>query len=171
MRGELLHNFREVCRRHKLAFTHQRWVTYEALHEMGGHPTPEELYAYVREQLPSISLATVYKTINTFLAAGIVREANLHHGPLRVDANLAPHHHLLCTRCKSLVDIDEVSLGPLLIKGVLPAGFRVERFAVEVQGLCVDCAAVPQRDHEHALPAGTGEDTSASATQLKRLAS
>ena len=168
MRGELLHKFRELCRRNDLAFTHQRGAVYEALYSMRGHPTPEELYARVREQVPSISLATVYKIIHTFLAAGIVQEVSLHHGPLRVEGNPEPHHHMVCTGCKSIVDIDEVAIGPLLIKSTLPQEFTVQRLLVEVQGICAACAALPQQAKGLQLQTDSRED--APALLLKRLA-
>src|SRR5579884_3807709 len=97
-----LSDFRELCRRHNLAVTHQRQVIYESLISMPGHPSPEEVYARVRRSIPAISLATVYKTINTFLESGILHEVSLHHGSLRVDPNPHPHHHLVCTECKSI---------------------------------------------------------------------
>lgn len=140
MRGELLEQFREVCRRHDLAATHQRAVIYEALFSLPGHPTPEEIYARVREQVPSMSLATVYKTINTFLEAGIVREASLHHGSIRLDSRISPHHHIVCTDCKALFDLEAPELAPALPRSVLPLGFEVQRLSIEVQGLCQSCA-------------------------------
>jgi Fur family transcriptional regulator, peroxide stress response regulator len=140
MRGELLHKFRELCRQRGLAVTHQRTIIYEALFSMSGHPSPEQVYTRVRQQIPSISLATVYKTINTFLETGIVHEASPHHGSIRLDSNLEPHHHMICTRCKTIFDLDQEAIGPLLMKGTLPNGFRVQRFSVEVLGLCERCA-------------------------------
>jgi Fur family peroxide stress response transcriptional regulator len=140
MRGELLHKFRELCRERDLAVTHQRTSIYEALYSMPGHPTPEQVYERVRQQIPSISLATVYKTINTFIETGIVREASLHYGSIRLDSNLEPHHHMVCTKCKTIFDLKQGAIGPVLMKGALPNGFRVQRLAVEVLGLCERCA-------------------------------
>jgi len=140
MRGELLHKFRELCRQRDLAVTHQRAIIYEALFSMSGHPTPEQVYERVRQQIPSISLATVYKTINTFLETGIVHEASLHHGSIRLDSNLEPHHHMVCTKCKAICDLKQEAIGPVLMNGTLPNGFRLQRFSVEVLGLCERCA-------------------------------
>lgn len=140
MRGELLNSFRELCRQHDLAVTHQRAVIYEALYSMSGHPSPEQVYERVRQQIPSISLATVYKNINTFIETGIVHETSLHHGSIRLDSNLQPHHHIVCTKCKAILDLDQEAIGPVLMKGTLPDGFQVQRLAVEVLGLCERCA-------------------------------
>jgi Fur family transcriptional regulator, peroxide stress response regulator len=152
MRGDLLHQFRELCQQRGLAVTHQRTIIYEALFSMPGHPSPEEVYERVREQIPSISLATVYKTINTFLETGIVHEASLHHGSIRLDSNLEPHHHMVCTKCKAIFDLDPEAIGPVLMKGALPNGFQVQRLSVEVLGLCERCAA-----SQKSLPQGANQ--------------
>jgi len=140
MQGELLHKFRELCRQRDLAVTHQRITIYEALSSMPGHPSPEQVYECVRQQISSISLATVYKTINTFIETGIVHEASLHHGSIRLDSNLEPHHHMVCTKCKTIFDLKQGAIGPVLLKGTLPNGFRAQRLSVEVLGLCERCA-------------------------------
>jgi Fe2+ or Zn2+ uptake regulation protein len=132
-------SFREVCSRAGLAVTHQRQVLYEVLHSIPGHPSPEEVYLRVKRRIPSISLATVYKNIHLFLEFGIFREVSLHHGSLRVETNPRPHHHLVCTVCKSITDIDEETLGFRHEAGTLPDGFLVERYAVDVLGRCPVC--------------------------------
>jgi Fe2+ or Zn2+ uptake regulation protein len=132
--------FRELCRRQGLAATHQRAVIYDSLMSAPGHPSPEEVYAVVREQIPSISLATVYKTLHTFVESGVVRELSLHHGSLRVDAVTEPHHHLVCTRCKAVFDLDEDALKPPQLVGKIPKGFRVQGMSIELHGLCHKCA-------------------------------
>jgi Fur family peroxide stress response transcriptional regulator len=135
-----LPDFRELCRKSGLAVTHQRQVIFDSLGRMPDHPSPEDVYAVVKRAIPSISLATVYKTLHTFVEHGILRELSPHHGTLRVDWNTHAHHHLICTRCKKVMDIDDDELGPVKVKRKLPKGFKVERVAVEVQGLCAQCS-------------------------------
>ena len=72
---------------------------------------------------------------------GLLREVSLLHESLRVDANLDTHHHLVCTRCKSVTDLPESALAPLKLRGRLPGHFRAHKFNVEVQGLCARCAS------------------------------
>ncbi len=141
MRRESYNDFRQLCRAHKLAATHQRQRIYEALMSHPGHYSPEEIYEQVKPHLPSISLATVYKNLKTFIEAGMLREVTPHHGAWRIDANLHPHHHLVCTRCHSITDLPVEMLAPVKLRGRLPAGFRVEKFSLEVQGLCRTCAS------------------------------
>lgn len=134
-------HFRDLCHQHGLAATHQRQIIYEAVMSLPGHPSPETIYGRVREKIPSISLATVYKNIRTFMESGMLREVSLHHGSLRVEANRQPHHHLVCVQCKSIMDLDEAALGPVELRHKLPRGFQVKRIAVDVLGLCERCAA------------------------------
>jgi Fur family peroxide stress response transcriptional regulator len=145
-------DFRALCRRHGLAATHQRQLIYETLMSLTGHPSPEMVYERVRRKIPSISLATVYKNLHTFVERGVLREVSLHHGSLRVDANHEPHHHAVCMKCKSIVDIQEEALTPIRLRGAPPAGFQVERFAVDVLGICAACAARSHRPRKTASP-------------------
>ena len=133
-------DFRELCRRHGLALTHQRAVIYDSLMAAPGHPRPEEVYEVVRKEIPSISLATVYKTLHTFVESGVLRELSLHHGSLRVDPVTEPHHHLVCTKCKAVFDLDEDALEAPHITGKIPKGFRVQGISVELHGLCEKCS-------------------------------
>ena len=139
MRESSTTSFAELSRRAGLPVTHQRQVIYDALVAMPGHPSPEEVYARVRKRVPSISLATVYKNLNRFLKAGLLQEMSVHHGSLRVEVNDHPHHHLVCSSCKRIEDIDSEQIGPLHVRGRLPKGFAVQRFAVDVIGLCARC--------------------------------
>jgi Fur family peroxide stress response transcriptional regulator len=132
-------DFRDLCRRRHLAATHQRKIIYETVMSLHGHPSPEVIYDKVKRKIPSISLATVYNNIRTFLESGMLREVSMHHGSLRVEPNGHAHHHLVCVRCKRISDLDAESLGPLKIK-VRPRGFRVTRIAVDVLGVCAECA-------------------------------
>lgn len=134
---------RKVFREAGLSLTHQRVVLYRAVLEMRSHPSPEAIYERVRDEIPSISLGTVYKNIRAFMDAGLVREVSPHHGTLRLETNLEEHHHLVCTRCKAIVDLEETDLEPVRLRRELLGGFRVDRYSVEFRGLCAVCSAKP----------------------------
>jgi Fur family peroxide stress response transcriptional regulator len=133
--------FREVCKRNGIAMTHQRQVLYEVMQQMEGHPSPEDIYDWVKKKIPAISLATVYKNIHLFVESGVLRELSLHHGSVRLEMNGEEHHHAVCSRCKCVSDLDEKSLGLLTKRQKLPGGFLVERYSVDVIGLCSACQA------------------------------
>ena len=132
--------FQQLCHDKHLAATHQRLVLYRALMQMPDHPNPEQVYECVRTELPSISLATVYKTLHLFLEAGIIREVSPHHGSLRIEPNTGHHHHFLCLRCHAITDLDVENVDVSPLKDAVPAGFRIAEVALEVRGLCRQCA-------------------------------
>jgi Fur family peroxide stress response transcriptional regulator len=132
--------FRRLCSDQGLSVTHQRHIIYEALMSMHDHPSPEAVYDRVRRKVPSISLATVYKNIHTFVEHGLVQEVSLHHGSTRLETNLDPHHHLVCVRCKAMVDLPDDEIEPVRMKKRAPKGFHIHRYSVEIIGLCPACA-------------------------------
>jgi Fe2+ or Zn2+ uptake regulation protein len=133
--------FRELASKHGLAVTHQRQVVYEAVIAAHGHYSPEQIYASVRKRIPSISLATVYNNLRLFVEHGLLREVTPHASTLRVDGNLEPHHHLVCSRCKSVQDIEGDFIDLKRISRQVPAGFDLTHPVVEVFGLCSRCRA------------------------------
>jgi len=132
-------SFREICQENGIAVTHQRQVLYEVMQAMDGHPSPEEVYARVKKKIPAISLATVYKNIHLFVESGVFRKMSMHHGSVRVELNSEAHHHMVCSQCKAITDIGEKDLGLVSKQQRLPGGFLVERYAVDVIGLCAKC--------------------------------
>ncbi len=132
-------SFRDLCSEYGIAVTRQREVLYETMQGMHGHPSPEEVFAAVKQQIPSISLATVYKNIHLFVESGVFRELSMHHGTLRVEMNKHPHHHVVCSVCKRVADLDDVDLPVTAPQPTLPGGFLVERVSVDVIGVCAEC--------------------------------
>jgi Fe2+/Zn2+ uptake regulation proteins len=132
-------NFRELAWKHGMAATHQRKVIFEAVVASPGHYSPEQVYAVVRRRIPSVSLATIYNNLRLFVEKGLLREVTPHPSTLRVDGNLESHHHLVCTRCKSVQDIagDFIDFKRLIREA--PGGFDLTQPLIEVFGLCQRC--------------------------------
>ena len=133
--------FREMAAKRGLAVTHQRQVVYEAVIASHGHYSPEDVYAAVRRRIPSISLATVYNNLRLFVERGLLREVSPHAPTLLVDGNLEPHHHLVCSRCKSVQDIAGDFIDFKRLSPHVPQGFDLTQPVVEVFGLCRRCSA------------------------------
>lgn len=137
---EQVSEFRRRCREAGLSLTVQREMIYRVVLESKAHPSPEWIFEKVKAQAPAISLATVYKNIHAFLEAGLLREVTPNHGPVRLEANLSEHHHLVCVQCRTIIDLDEADVEPVSLLRRPPAGFRLMRSSVEFQGLCGACA-------------------------------
>ena len=137
---QVIEAFRTACARQGLAVTHQRLVIYSALAATRSHPTPEDVYDRVRKEIPTISLGTVYKNIRTFIEHGLLGEVSLFHGQARLETNLKPHHHLVCRRCKAIVDLRDEDLEPVRLRSRAPGAFKIQHYSVEAIGICQSCA-------------------------------
>jgi Fur family transcriptional regulator, peroxide stress response regulator len=133
--------FRDLAWKRGLAATHQRQVIYEAIVASPGHYSPEQIYADVRRRIPSISLATVYNNLRLFVEHGLLREVSPHASTLLVDGNREPHHHLVCTRCKAVQDIEGDFINFKRLSRQAPRGFDLTQPVIEVFGLCRRCSA------------------------------
>lgn len=131
--------FRELAWKYGLAATHQRQIVYEAAVASHGHRSPEQIYSAVRKRIPSVSLATVYNNLRLFVEHGLLREVTPHASTLRVDGNLSPHHHLVCSRCKTVQDIEGDFIDFKRLSPQVPDGFDLTQPVVEVFGLCRRC--------------------------------
>lgn len=122
-----------------LKSTPQRTAIYQALSRSTAHPTAEELYAEVSPGYPMLSLNTVYYTLGALQRAGLIHEVNVGHDRARFDANLSPHHHLICVNCHTIVDVMDERLNRLVPPKKLPAGFTVTDHQVAFRGYCGGC--------------------------------
>ena len=133
---ELTGRFRQLG----LKVTPQRQAVFRVLHEDHTHPTAESVYARVSREMPTISLRTVYQTLNDLAGMGEILHLELGTGSARFDVNVEePHHHLVCDGCGMVRDVaaDPTSIR---IESGLPPGFRVSGTEIVVRGLCDACA-------------------------------
>ena len=120
--------------------TPQRVVVHRALRELDRHVTADELLHAVTDRLPNISLPTVYATLELLEELGMVRRVQ-RDGTTLFDPRTEPHHHLVCTSCGSVEDL-EVALDSSALERVAGThGFRPERVEAVVRGRCAFCAA------------------------------
>jgi Fur family ferric uptake transcriptional regulator len=122
-----------------LRVTQQRLGVFDALVALGRHATPEEVAEHLRRDYPTISLNTVYDTLETLATAGIIRRADVMAGPLRYDPNTEPHHHLVCRLCGDQVDVDCAGDEAPCLEPSDDHGFIVERAEVTFFGICPAC--------------------------------
>jgi Fur family peroxide stress response transcriptional regulator len=131
-------NLISVLRDKGVQVTYQRLAIYQVLHQEKKHLNAETIYKEVKKRFPMISLGTVYKTLERFYEAGLIRRVAFVDESTRYEARLDPHHHLLCLKCQSIQDLD----GPAVIPGIsLPneSGFQVLRQQAIFEGYCASC--------------------------------
>lgn len=129
---------RALFRTKKVPLTHQRLAVYEELSSRHDHPSAESLYAKLKSQYPSLSLATVYKTLQTLHELGIVERVHSPTAQARYDARMETHHHAVCLSCGKIEDVFDARLNDLPAPK-LP-GFRASGYSVHFHGLCARCA-------------------------------
>src|SRR5574341_1100594 len=87
--------------------TPQRLAILDYLEGNTSHPSAEDIYRSVSKTYRSMSLATVYNTLNMFTRAGTLRELTIDPERKRYDPDTSSHHHLLCVLCGKIVDVPE----------------------------------------------------------------
>lgn len=94
--------------------THQRLVIYATLAESFDHLSAERVYEILHSEYPSLSLGTVYRTLDLLADAGLIRRVSTDKGSKRYDANLSDHHHLICQDTQQIFDYNDPELTQLL---------------------------------------------------------
>ena len=120
-----------------LRFTPQRQQVYEVLQAKRDHPTAEEVFLRAKQQMPDISMATVYNCLDTLVKCGLVKQVNVDRGATRFCPNMHDHCHFHCDTCGGIFDVD-LSRDPVI---PLPEGFRPSHFELSIRGSCPACAA------------------------------
>ena len=123
-----------------LKVTPQRQVIFRVLGSTTHHPTAEAVYAAVRSELPTISLRTVYQSLNDLSAMGELSALNLGTGSTRFDPTLDAHHHLVCDACGTIEDLHHVFPG-VVLPPAAAEGFEVHATEIVFRGRCESCAA------------------------------
>lgn len=139
-----------LFRERGLKVTPQRRAVFEALHGDGGHPTADVVWARVRDQMPTVSLRTVYQALNDLVELGEVEAVSVGIGASRFDPNTASHDHFVCRSCERVYDV--MATRPSLVSGCpgldgsavtagddVSNGYTVETAEVIFRGLCAAC--------------------------------
>ncbi len=131
---------RSALEAHGQRFTEQRAAVYRYLSTTTEHPTADEVFTAVRTQIADISLATVYKALETIVSCGLATKLPYGDDSARYDARTDDHVHARCLACGAVRDVHSSA-----IAGSLPAiapsnGFRIEAYRLEVVGYCANCS-------------------------------
>lgn len=121
--------------------TSQRLLVHRAVCAEQRHLTAEQVLASVSEALPSISLPTIYATLELLEDLGLIRRVSTGAGALLFESRRMPHAHAACRRCGQIVDVPAPSIDPETLQGARAAGFVPDEAQLIVFGLCADCRA------------------------------
>lgn len=131
--------FLQACKDRHLRITPQRTLIYKALMNSREHPSAEMIHRDLKQEFPSISLDTVFRTLNMFTEIGMVHSVEGHGEPRRFDPNLAPHHHFFCFSCRELFDFHTDVLDRITLPDEILNRFNITNMRLVLNGYCETC--------------------------------
>jgi Fur family transcriptional regulator, peroxide stress response regulator len=144
-------NLEDKLRQKKLKITPQRLEILRAIQHLPHHPSAELVYQSVKKRYPAVSLATVYKTLETLVEIGEIRIALINGGKTLYDTRLDKHHHFVCSACGHVEDVNmNLDCFETCFPHARGENYRVMSSEVVFHGLCPKCEDVPSPEPEAA---------------------
>jgi Fur family ferric uptake transcriptional regulator len=136
----------ERLRQEGLRVTPQRLIVVEALASHSGHITADEILQWAATRFPAINLATVYRTLDLLISIGLVAQTDFGSGVSVFElVGDVPHHHLVCERCHTVLEVDDVALKPVHESLLRTYGFLTNARHLALFGTCRECQAAQER--------------------------
>ena len=126
----------------RIRLTTQRQILVEELRKVTTHPTADELYDMVRQRLPRIGLATVYRNLELLSECGIIKKLKAGGKQIRFDGNTNPHYHIRCRTCGRVDDMLIPRLEDLDAQAADCCSYTILGHHIEFSGICPDCKTV-----------------------------
>ena len=134
-----IENISLIFKEKKLKLTPQRLAVYQYLKSTNEHPSAETIYNALQATYPTMSLATVYKSLKTLVEVNLVQELNVGEGNFRYDANCFEHCHIQCVKCGKVEDLMNLPLPNLNSIVEENSDYKVNWNKVFFYGLCKEC--------------------------------
>ena len=122
-------------------FTPRRLMVVEVLSRHEGHLTGEEILAQVRHKHPSTDKTTVYRTLELLSGLGMVVVTDMGSGRMEYELSSNPHHHLICERCDTRIEVEDSFFEPLRDRLWKQYGFCTNLAHFALFGVCPACKA------------------------------
>jgi Fe2+ or Zn2+ uptake regulation protein len=120
--------------------TSQRLVIGRLLRELDRHVTAEEVLRRASEQLPGVSLPTVYATLDLLTELGEARRVSVG-GPVLYDPRVEDHAHLRCRECGRVADLEVPFDTARALRAAAATGFTPDGAELVVEGRCAACTS------------------------------
>lgn len=121
--------------------TPQRMMILSAIENSDDHISAEEIYTQVLAKYPHVNISTVYRTLELLKQLGLVTETDLGGGRVRYHpADKGHHHHLVCTECGAIIDLDESLLASLESTLLREYKFSADLRHLAIFGRCANCS-------------------------------
>jgi len=103
------------------------------------HLSAQQVYDEVKKIHPTVSLATVYKTLEVLKDLDLVQEINFPKGQARFDSYMSPHINLICLKCGNITDLDDTTVKEITRKVAAATKFKPTGQRMDVYGICQKC--------------------------------
>ncbi|MEL7565874.1 MAG: Fur family transcriptional regulator [Dehalobacterium sp.] len=133
---ETLERFSDILKKNDIRISHQRVKMLQYLANNLCHPTAEKILSGIKKELPTLSKSTVYKTLNAFVEAKILREITIEDNEIRYEYNLIDHGHFKCEKCGSIYDFN-IDFSSIHCDEL--CGFKISDKNVYLKGVCKSC--------------------------------
>jgi Fe2+ or Zn2+ uptake regulation protein len=117
----------------------QRETILRVLKNTKSHPTADWIYQKARQEIPNISLGTVYRNLRNLSQEGKIKRLTLNSSSDRYDADIAFHYHFACQKCGKIYDVKPQGEKRLLKEVEKNTGFKVEGIRIDLFGSCRRC--------------------------------
>lgn len=134
-----MENLALLFREKNLKLTPQRYAIYKYLLSTKSHPSAEMIYEKIISDYPTMSLATVYKTVKTLSEIGLVQELNVGEDNFRFDANVTMHPHIVCLSCGRVDDLENVDFSFLNREAEDYTDYKIQNHKLYFYGYCSKC--------------------------------
>ncbi len=132
-------NVASLLKKNGIKATPQRLAIYNILKNTKSHPSAETIYKGLSKQFPTMSLATVYKTLGLLSRIGLIQEINVGEDSFRYDANTAPHPHIVCLKCKRVDDVDGYDVPQSYDTVAKNTHYKILSHQLYFYGYCPEC--------------------------------
>lgn len=132
-------------RRHTI----QKELVLNAVRQMAGHVTADEVYEFICREHPNIGKGTVYRNLGILAEEGQIRRIEIPNGPDRFDFTLERHYHVRCVECGRVFDVEMDALADIADRVRDKHGFEFLDYDILFKGICPECQA---KAAESALP-------------------
>ena len=128
-----------------LKATQQRMVILNSIMQSKKHPSAENIFEEVRMNNPSLSLATIYSTLETLVEKGLVKKVLVKDGVMRYDSHTGSHNHIYCTNTSEIIDFEDEELNKLIRKFL--ASKNIENLDIKDISLHIEGEKIDKRKH------------------------
>ena len=122
-----------------MKYSRQRELILKTLQDNRIHPTAEKVYEIIRQSIPNISLATVYRNLHRLSDAGIIRKIEGVDGIYRFDGEISEHHHFICKKCGQIYDLSNEGFEDIAERFSETSGFIIDDCDITLKGICNKC--------------------------------